>query len=190
MEKHLSSSFSDGEYGAIFAARLRQRRLLGQFEPGIRVSFVGRMVVVVVVVGGHFRRYQGAPNFEIGYAEQDRQKDDAVDDADQDDQEYSFEERLDHVRIDVGQYEYAEYGRQTTLDDWPGETAECEANPIQRGVVLADRVRVGDVGGKVDRKADRHDQRDHRHAIHGQIPQCHVADDADVDRGDHQRHPN
>ncbi|KRZ13790.1 hypothetical protein T11_15946 [Trichinella zimbabwensis] len=121
---------------------------------------------------------------------QDRQEDDAVHNADQDDQEHSFEERLHHVRVDVGEHEHAEYGRQTALDDWPGKTAEGEANSIQRGVVLADRVRVGDVRGKVDRKADRHDQRDHRHAIHGQVPQCHVADDADVDRSDHQRHPD
>ncbi|KRX80945.1 Beta-mannosidase [Trichinella sp. T6] len=126
---------------------------------------------------------------EISNADEHRQEENAVNDADQYDQQYCFAKCDEHVRLDVSQHDHAQNSRQTTLDNWPSEIAQSNAYAILASVAVVDRVRIGNVSAEVDRKANAHDQCDHGDAVDTQTPERHVTDHADVDRRHRHRHP-
>ena len=78
--------------------------------------------------------------------------------------------------------------RRNNLTNWQAEAVETVAHSVVGGAVAV-HVAVRDVGGKVDGKADAHDQVDHRDRVQVDSPERHEAENSKLDGHDGKGHP-
>lgn len=109
--------------------------------------------------------------------------------SEEDHEEDHLEEHEEDVAFGQQQRHHAEDRADGALDDRKAERVQRLSNAILRQLAARRHVNVANVRRKIYGEADAHDQVNHGNRIKVDVPQTHVADDANFNRNYAKRDP-